>query len=225
MKKFAAAFLIAMTAIVSSVDAAAVFEITEAYIGTSGEDGTLDWFELTNLGDMAGSTGGLYYDDASADPTKDYALSSFNLNPGESAVFLIEASSPTDISDFEAVWGTGINLGTAGSGGGLGGGGDTAFIFDGNTAGANVIDSATYGGTFDDLTTTIQFSPAGTPSNSVLGIAGAYESNEFFNDNIGGAEEMISLVGSPGSYEAVPEPAAALLLMLASVSLAVGSRR
>lgn len=225
MKMFAAALLIAIVTMVSSANAAAVFEITESYIGTSGEDGTNDWFEVSNLGDMVGSTGGLFYDDGSADPTNNFALTAFDLNPGESAVFLIEAGSPTDFTDFESVWGLIDNLGTAGSGGGLGGSGDTVNIFDGNTADAAIVDSATYDSTFDDLVTTIQFSPSGIASNSLLGVAGAYESNEFFNDNIGGDDELISLIGSPGFFEAVPEPTSALLLVVASVAMSVRSRR
>ena len=135
LMKIAATFLAACLAFVSTANAAAIFEITEAYIGVSGPDGTEDWFELTNVGDMSGSTGGLYYDDSSADPTEDSPLSAFTLAPGESAIFLIDVA-PVDetdkVNDFEAIWGTGITVGITGAAGALGGGGDAIYIFDSN---------------------------------------------------------------------------------------------
>lgn len=202
----------------ASLFAAGDLQITEIYAGLSGPDGTADWFELTNVGDMPISTGGLYYDDESADPAVDAPLDAFTLAPGESAVFLKvddPLDAPAEIADFESVWGAGINVGIAAGGGGLSQGGDAVFIFDSNVldVNTNVIDSVSYdsfGGT-----ATLEFTPGGASSSSVVGLNGAYESTAFANDSLGAAPDfLITLVGSPGAV--VPEPTAALLAALAA---------
>ncbi|QDT67528.1 hypothetical protein MalM25_04270 [Planctomycetes bacterium MalM25] len=201
----------------ASLFAAGNLQITEVYAGITGEDGTPDWFELTNLGDMSISTGGLFYDDESADPAVNAPLDDFTLAPGESAIFLQDGEA-ADIALFESVWGAGINVGIAAGGGGLSQNGDAVFIFDSNVldANTNIIDSVSFDG-FGG-TATLEFTPAGVGTTSVVGVNGAYESNAFFNDNIGDAQNMITLVGSPGF--AVPEPTAALLAALAACGFA-----
>src|SRR5262245_36792513 len=93
---------------VQSASATAGLQITEVYFGLSGDDGTPDWFEITNYGDATGDTGTLYYDDESADPTVNGQLDSILLAPGASAVFLIEAGTG-DIDTFASIWGSGID--------------------------------------------------------------------------------------------------------------------
>ncbi|MFI4862500.1 MAG: PEP-CTERM sorting domain-containing protein [Phycisphaerales bacterium JB063] len=212
-------------AVAGSAHADAVFEITEIYAGMTGEDGTNDWFEVTNTGDMAGDTGTLYYDDDSADPTEDANLTSFILAPGASAIFLV-ADDDTDFEDdtnpgadlfeqFTNIWGSVANLGLTHGGGALGQSGDTIFLYDGNTAGANQVASAMFDGSFENNGATIDFLTG--PAASVVGVNGAFESAVFFNDNIGGGtnSDEITLVGSPG---VVPEPGSLALLVTAGLA-------
>ena len=94
------------------VHGAAVFAITEVYSGITGEDGTDDWFEISNLGDAAGDTGNLFYDDNSANPTSSDRLSSITLSPGQAAVFLISNSFGQDAAQYRRVWGPDSILGS-----------------------------------------------------------------------------------------------------------------
>lgn len=191
--------------------------ITEIYAGVTGEDGTEDWFEVTWTGAGTFDTGTLFYDDESADPTVNAAMSSFILNTGESAIFLIDAGD-AEVLTFQTVWGSVDNVGFTTGGGGLSQNGDSVFVFDGNTAGANEIASVAFDG-FSG-TATLEFDAAGNSSISQIGVNGAYASNPFFNDNIGGANNEIFLIGSPG---AVPTPGAVALLGLGG--LLAGRRR
>jgi hypothetical protein len=195
-------------------------QITEVYAGVTGEDGTEDWFELTNFGPGPISTGGLFYDDESADPTVDAPLTDFTLDVGERAIFL-QGGNATDIADFVAIWGDVLNVGVAAGGGGLSQNGDEIFIFDGNIAGAGIVESVSFGSGFANQGATISFDVAGNASLTQLSDPGAYESAMFFNDNIGGDDEMISIIGSPP----IPEPATAGLLVAGAVGLLARRRR
>ena len=192
--------------------------ISEVYAGMTGEDGTEDWFELTWTGAGTFDTGTLFYDDGSADPTVNASLTSFILNTGESAIFLID-SGAAEVSQFATVWGNVANVGVTTDGGGLGQSGDSVYLFDGNTAGANVVATVDTPGYNGNEVATFQYDVNGVASFSTLGDAGVFESNAFFNDNIGGPSEMITLLGSPG---VVPAPGAVALLGLGGL---VGSRR
>ncbi len=204
--------------------AASDLQITEIYAGITGEDGTEDWFELTNVGDVAIDTGGLYYDDESADPTIGGELSSIVLQPGESAVFLIDANDD-DVLDFEAVWGMGIAVGTTDDGGGLSQGGDAVFLFESGDAGAAVVDSVAFGSLEFDPPATGIADVDGMVVAAVLGVDGAFESNAFFNDNIGDANDMITIIGSPGSFGSAVIPLPAPVLLFLSALLPLGALR
>ena len=220
MKKFVVAFTAAALAISANATIAApMFQITEVFTGLSGEDGTQDWIEVTNTGDMAGQTGSLLYDDSSPSVANAGTLTDFTLAPGESAVFLLD-SAPVDdvtygtaIEEFNAIWGGGINVGLTNGGGNLGQGSDSANIGSDNAGVFDVISSAAYaaGGALE----TIDF-VSGTEAPSAIGVNGAYESAEFFNDNLGDPDNMVSLIGSPGL---IPEPATLGLLGLGAVAL------
>jgi len=203
--------------------AAPMFEITEVFTGLSGEDGTPDWIEITNVGNMAGQTGGLIYDDSSPNVGNAGLITDFNLAPGASAVFLLDNAPVDDVTysndeagalaEFAAIWGAGITVGFTNGGGALGQGADEANIGIDNAGTFDIIDTAAYasGG---ELTTKDYVS--GSEMASAIGVNGAYESNEFFNDNLGDPDDMVSLIGSPGR---IPEPATLSLLGLGAVAL------
>lgn len=199
--------------------ASAQVKITELYIGApDGDNGTADWMEITNLGAVTVNTSGWYYDDDSADPTKNDPLSALDIDPGESAIFLISweddfATSADAVTAFESYWGAGIQIGYVTGGSGLGAGGDAAFVFDGNTGGAAMLASAAYSGAYGDQYETIEYMLGGSKRLSVNGENGAYESLLTAGIPAG------SLVGSPG---AIPAPGA---MALAAGAGLLGLRR
>ena len=225
---------------------ASYLQITEVYAGTDpktpGVAGTFDtseWFEVTNFGDTAVDlvANPVYYDDASADPTKDTQLLGVDsIAPGESVVFLVDWESdmdtvPTEAEKlalaydlFEDAWGElpGVQVGhCTGNAGGLGGG-DTMYLFDGNLATSSIIDMAGYEKT-DAETGTFVSQPDGT-WNGVAGIAGlndvagvdvsAWAANVQFGSD---ADGWITLSGSPGAV--VPEPGTVSLLVMGLLGL------
>jgi hypothetical protein len=215
LTKWTLGALVALTAPVAC--AAPVFRITETYVGVAGPDGTPDWIEVTNFGDMDGDTGVLFYDDENPTVASGVALPSFILSPLESAVFMISADVDVDsISRFTAIWGSIANLGAADGGGGLGQGGDQVNIL---LADGTVVDSLTYT-TTEGLRTWEDPTGLGPIALSTIGVNGAYESAPYVNETIGfppGPGATITLVGSPG---VIPEPTTALLAALAAVGLA-----
>jgi len=108
-------------------------QITEIWPGNGeGDNVTSDWFEITNVGDVAWTPamGDLYFDDDSQDYTTADLISGItSIQPGESVI----AIDDTDTTEFIAVWSsvynlTGVQIGTY-DGSGLGGGGDTVTLF------------------------------------------------------------------------------------------------
>ena len=212
----------------SHLMADATFVITESYSGVAGEDGTEDWIEVTNFGNMAGDTSTLFYEDSSADPTIAQQLPVFILQPGESAVVLVgvgAADQMSAIDEFNTIWNGVSNVGAI-DGGGLGGGGDSIVLFDSTDPMANIIDMVSYPeelvdfllnteGDGTQVYATIQYSLGGTPFASSLASG---TSNPFFNDNLGASNDQIRLAGSPG-VAAIPEPSSAIVLALAMCGL------
>jgi large repetitive protein len=221
-KAIAIAGIIALAGTAAAQD----FDVTEIYPGISGEDGTNDWFEITNTGAGNLDTGSLFWDDDGPNQADGGALDSFILAPGESAVFLIadNLGDVTDddnffnvITEFESVWGSVANVGITNGGGNLSQNGDTVNIsLDGGltfpvTVGFD--DSfANSGATIDSVSSL---------TDSVLGVNGAYQSNAFFNDNNpfgdddGNLDNLVSLVGSPGL---IPTPGAFAMLGVAGLA-------
>ena len=202
--------------------ASANLQITEVYSGVSGEDGTADWIEVTNFGAVSIDTGDFYYDDISANVPEGGQLDSFVLAPGETAIFLISLNLTEELVDdvtyanvveeFLGIWGPVPNVGITNGGGSLGQPADTANILD---TGNNVVDSFAYASsgvlaTFDDS------DGDGTGPLSVVGVNGAYESNVFFNDNLGLPNDEATMIGSPG---VVPEPASLALVGLGGLAM------
>lgn len=197
----------AMLSAAVSANAAANLQITEIYFGLDGDDGTADWFEVTNFGDATIELGSLWYDDESADLAVADPISTLSLNPGQSAVVLIGTAA--DIGAFEAVWGTGIALAYT-DGAGLGQSGDTVNVFDGNQPGALLLDSAGYPNVGGTNLATWAIAADGSGLFTQPGDVGAYLSNPFANAVLGGGSGEVRLLGSPG-VAPVPLPPALVL--------------
>ncbi|MFN3260140.1 MAG: choice-of-anchor I family protein, partial [Pikeienuella sp.] len=106
-------------------------QITEIWPGNEpGANLTEDWFEVTNFGTVAWTIadGALFFDDESAAPgDADMLMGVTEIAPGESVVFVDDASA----DEFRAIWGAVIELGQVGTyaGAGLGQGGDAVALF------------------------------------------------------------------------------------------------
>ncbi len=206
--------------------------VTEIWQRGSGST-TPDWFELTNISGATIDPSSFYYDDDHADPTENAQLAGItSLAPGESAVYLVswqddfpgaDFPPPFDPSDalaaFDSFWGTNgayqvgyILVGDADGGGGhgLSGGGDEVNIYDGNTAGANLLDSKSYTGTNTSGQTWFYNPSSLNMEHSQAGVLGAYLS-------VDGSQ-----VGSPGNF--VPEPGCLSLMIMAGVAGVVRRR-
>jgi hypothetical protein len=216
--------LIGALALTVVAAANAQVEITEIWPGgVAGAETTSDWFELTNYGADV-STTGWYYDDDSADPTKnDPVLGLGTLSAGQSAIVLVSweddfTTAQDAIDAFTAVWNVNgsldnVTIGYVVGGSGLGGGGDEVWVFDGNTAGAGVIDGEGY--TTDATEASFTALPNGTwidNTFSQVGVYGAYESANPVTDE----PSVGPGIGSPGL---VPEPASIALLSLALLAI------
>ncbi len=206
--------------------ASANLAITEVYAGMTGEDGTQDWIEVTNLGSTAIDTGSFYFDDESRSIDDGGLMDSYLLGAGESAIFIISDNDEANddvtyssaIAEFAAVWNYAGFIGLTNGGGNLSQNGDEAVLMTG-TAGNEVIEaSAAFGSGFANTGATMDFL-SGSPVDSVLGVNGAYESNLFFNDNLGFPGDMTSLVGSVGT---IPTPGSVALILACGL---VGARR
>ena len=219
------AITLATIALAGSV-ASADLAITELYAGMSGEDGTVDWIEITNTGSSAIDTGSFWYDDESASILDGGQFDSILLGAGQSAIFLVsddnvasdDSTFASAVAEFNAIWNYSGQIGLTNGGGNLSQNGDGAFILSG-TAGSEVIESsAVFAGGFANLGATIDF-VSGSPILSALGVNGAYESNAFFNDNLGLPGDQATLIGSVGT---VPTPGSTALIVLGGL---VGLRR
>lgn len=197
--------------------------ITEAFVGLSGEDGTQDWFEITNNTNSAIDTASFIYDDDSADPADGGQLDSIMLGAGQSMIFLIsddneaidDVTYASAIAEFQAIWNYSGLIGLTNGGGGLGQGGDAINLF--LSSDNSFVTMAETPGAISGGLSTIDY--VNGPMLSQLGVNGAYESITFFNDNLGLPNDEATLIGSPGS---VPTPGAFALLGLGGL---MGARR
>lgn len=213
---------LALAGTIASADLA----ITEVYAGMSGEDGTVDWIEVTNTGLSTIDTGNFYFDDDSRSIADGGLLDSIFLGAGESAIFLVsdtnEASDDVIFSsaiiEFNAIWNYTGEIGLTNGGGNLSQNGDEAVLLSGTIGNEILVSSALFGEGFANAGATIDF-VSGSPMLSILGTNGAYESNAFFNDNLDFPNNEATIIGSVGS---VPTPGAVGLLSLGGL---VGIRR
>ncbi len=215
-------------ALAGVASAAFHLQITEVYEGAPGEDATADWIEITNFGDVSydfGVDGDLFFDDGSADPTVDARLTGVSsIGVGESVVIVLSTDT-VDVDEFIAAWGAsnlvGVQIGSLlNDAPGLGQGGEDVYLFDGNTAGASVIDSTSYLGSDNGGIAGSTWTWSGDADSldtvSVLGVNGAFQGVAFAGDS-----GEFALIGSPG---AIPAPGSAALLGLGGL-VAVRRRR
>lgn len=216
------AITLATLAIAGSV-ASADLAITEVYAGLSGEDGTVDWIEVTNIGNTAIDTGSFYFDDENPSISDGGLLDSILLGAGQSAIFLIsdnnqaadDVTFASAIQEFNSIWNYSGHIGLTNGGGNLSQGGDGAFLLSGSNI---IVSSAIFGAGFENTAATIDFA-SGSAALSILGVNNAYESNAFFNDNLSFPGNQATLIGSVGF---VPAPGSAALLLIGGL---VGMRR
>jgi hypothetical protein len=206
----------------STSQADPILRITEIWSGQDGSDLTVDWFELTNIGNMpwVAATGPvLTVNDSGGDlGTDDVVEGLSDILPGESAIILMEGTA-ADKQTFFDVWNPvkpqvvlaniGYADGVPSGGLGLSSSGDGIRVWLNDL----LQDSKDYS------------SPPSGVSWDVL--LGAYSTL----NNAAGVKATIALndaaepaIGSPGTIRAIPEPAAALLLALGA-GLAATCRR
>ena len=207
MKKFTLlAVLFVITTAISQnskpsiIKGAFILEISEIFSGQEGTDLTADWFEITNTGTMAWTSGvddDLYYDDESADgTTADIIQGITDIQPGEFVIVLVADNTAGEITQFTDVWGPVVNLNGVEigftDGAGLGAGGDAVNIWLGDPTATTPIDTATYpdtaandGQSYDVFLNA--FSEVGNTNNAVETIA------------LGGAAGDVPNIASPGN--------------------------
>lgn len=185
--------------------------ITELWVGRSGPDGTRDWIEVTNTGEVPINTGELAYDDVNPTLNTAFVLPALLLQPGESLVFLIDidADNPvkfpnSSIEEFLVVWDPFDNFVETGQAdGGLSQNGDSANLL--RVSNGQVIDTLTYTSANISDATIERIGDGPTDiRSSVLGENGAYEAQEFENEVcetvLNDDGEPVVLVGSPGIF-------------------------
>ena len=223
MKKTLCTLFASLVVLVAGqAQAAFNLQVTELWGGNDpNPDITVDWFEITNLGDTAWAAavdGPIFYDDdsmaaESADPIEEID----SIAVGESVVVVISELSTIDVLAFESAWGglmpAGTQVGyTAGSG--LGGGDDGATIFvDVDMDGADPSDQVDFEGYINaDGSAGQSFDPV-LGAYSVMGQFGAVGAGPNSNGQFA--------VGTPGTLP-VPEP---ISLVLAAMALAGAAQR
>lgn len=226
MKKFLLAAAIA--ACLSSQSLAVInLQITEIWPGQADTDVTVDWFEITNLGDSAWVSGvdsPIYVNDNGGDllTTSVPLLSLGNILPNESVIVLMEAG-PTEKLEFYSVWNPVIpqalsNIGYVfGSGLGLGQPSDGVRI----SMDGVLLDQETYAGS--GVFNNGQSWDVALAAYSTIGNASGAAATLV----LGGADLDAPAIGSPGSVSGVvdvPEPGSMVLAGIALLAAAYRRR-
>ena len=190
LRRSSAAALLAFLAWTSSVQAAGTIRITEV-MSNAVTLGGMDWWEITNYGDVAVDLTGWKMDDNSYSYLTSVALVPYAsgtdpawslVSPGESVVFMETATPSTQVPNYQSLWNLGTGTGNirnpklgsyTGGGVGLSSAGDGVCIFD--ASGAEVtrvaFGAATTGASFYwsyDSAGILGSAPAGTVSTAPL---------------------------------------------------------
>jgi hypothetical protein len=172
-------------------------QITEIWPGQSGTDLTADWFEITNVGNLAWIAGvdpDLYYDDDSASAAEaDLIQGLTRIDPGEAAIVLVGDS--TNVSPFTTVWSpvidlTGVEIGFV-NGSALGDSGDAVTLFVGTPGADTLVDNEAFPSVA---------SADGSSYNVTLeAFSVAGENGAVATNALGGSGGTVPAVGSPGN--------------------------
>ena len=203
-------------AVTASTGGAAALIISEVAPWSSG-NGTLgaDWFEVTNIGTAAQSLTGWTMDDDSSAPNIAPLLGISSIAPGESVIFIELGSGHTaagDAAKFRALWGVPatVKIGSyAGSGVGLGTGGDQVNLFDGIAKRAGVtFGGATTANPFKTFDNSAGLNWNGTTNATITtlsatGVNGAFSIADALSTTNSTA---VTVIGSPGTIGAPPTP-------------------
>jgi hypothetical protein len=225
MKKLLCAAAV-MMCLVGPAFAAIDLRITEIWPGQAGDDITVDWFEITNYGDMPwvdGVDGLLRADDNSRSLANSALISGItNILPNESVIVLMEGSAAAEQTFYDA-WNPVksqhiSNIGIApGSGLGLGQGGgnpqDGVTLF---LSGIEVdFETYTGSGLFNNGQSwdvvLAAYSLPGNASGAVASFA------------LGGDDGDVPAIASPGMVSGVtfvPEPTSLAMMGLAALGMA-----
>jgi hypothetical protein len=227
-KRFAMLAAAAALATVTARASAAVY-ITE-FNSNAGDGNDYEFVEFTNTGNTAVDMTGWSEDDGTRSPNKSqHSLSGFGtLAPGQSAIFT-EASPDA----FRTYWWGSVAAAPADlkivgpyTNDNLSSSGDEVNLFD-NTG--SLADRLTYNGSG-----TAPFgggSASGVTRNGPLSALGANSNFDWANSFVGDAYGSFaaagntSLIGNPGSYSPVPEPASLGLLLIGGSMFLTGRRR
>jgi hypothetical protein len=215
-------------ALFTAMPAQAAFDlqITEIWSGQDGPDITADWTEIHNYGDMAWTAaidGDLFIEDESGNNGISGAIlvqGILSIGPGETAIILHEDDTKTTFFD---AWNPAKTqnldlIGFAdGSGIGLGGGGDSVYLF---LAGGALLDSESYPDTGDSPLETESWDVNAGDWSFVGDTAGSVESFATAGDS-----GLVPAVASPGMVApAIPEPTS-LLVFVGLVAAAASQRK
>lgn len=137
MRKILHIYFIAALLTLSSAASFGQVRITEVMSSSAvAPTATPDWFEVTNLGNVAVDITGWKVDDNSFALATALALNGITSIPAGKSVIFIETATPeTTIATFKTVWGSSVDnvsIGSyTGSGIGMSSGGDGTILFDG----------------------------------------------------------------------------------------------
>ena len=178
-------------------------QITELYPGIDGNNsGTLDWIEITNLGDSEGSTFG---SSLSTDFFTNIPLPEVTITPNESVIFLFvdnnkNPQSLSHLQDFLNLWGTYAKVVLLeNSQLDINNTGDTVRLFKSGSQ----IDNAWFPNVFSNDLRTTEYIPGQAITNPYSSwLTGRYNTTLFNNSER--SSNPIYLIGSPGRNHLTP---------------------